>query len=300
MKAMIFNIQRYCIDDGPGIRTTVFFSGCPLHCFWCSNPESQSNLPQIAHNNSLCTRCGRCVDVCGHKAIVLCGKGVTIDRKKCNHCAACILVCAARALKIFGKQVSSEEVIGEVSKDATYYWNSGGGVTVSGGEPMGQATFVGQFLKHCKQIGLNTALDTSGYFDLAEEEEAILAHSDLVLFDLKHMDSKIHREITGVPNELILENARKIAAKRIPLIIRIPLIADINDSEDQIRATAAFTTGLPSVTEVNLLPYHRFGEGKYEMLDRMHELRKLKSPPVQQLMKLKGIVESFGIKCAVA
>lgn len=300
MKATIFNIQRYSTDDGPGIRTTVFFSGCFLHCLWCSNPESQSNRPQVAHNNSLCTRCGRCIDACSLQAIALSDNGVTIDRKSCNHCEACIVVCADRALKIFGKQISSAEIIDEVSKDAMYYWNSGGGVTVSGGEPMVQAIFVGEFLKHCKQLGFNTALDTSGYFNLTEEEEVVLAHSDLVLFDLKHMDSYRHKEITGVPNELILENAKKIAAKSIPMIIRIPLIPDINDSEDQIRYTAAFATGLPSVTEVNLLPYHRFGESKYEMLDRMYELRKLESPHAQHLAQLKNIVNSFGLKCEIA
>lgn len=297
MQAMVFNIQRCSIQDGPGIRTTVFFSSCPLRCIWCSNPESQSGLTLVAHNSSLCTRCGRCVEACNSQAIFINDKGLKIDRNKCDNCAVCVSVCYGGALKVYGREMSMEQVVEEVSKDEIYYRNSGGGVTVSGGEPLTQAAFVGEFLKRCRRLGYHIAIDTCGYFNIGEKEEYALNHCDLILFDLKHMDSSTHKKLTGVPNELILENAREISAKGIPLIIRIPIIPGINDAEDNIRAIATFAADIPGVEEVNLLPYHRFGVNKYFMLGREYELRDLEPPTAQHFKSLMEIVESFGFIC---
>jgi pyruvate formate lyase activating enzyme len=298
MKGMIFNIQRYSIDDGPGIRSTVFLKGCPLRCLWCSNPESQKYWPEITHRDISCKKCGRCVDVCEVQAISIDEEGVYINRETCTRCGKCVEVCPSETLKVMGREVSVEEVLLEIKRDMEYYRNSGGGVTVSGGEPLFQPEFTAALLKLCREAGIHTCLDTSGYGDASALDE-ILPYTSLVFFDLKHTDPVIHKELTGQSNERILHNLELIAAKEIPTVIRIPLITGLNDSEEQIAAMARIVVGTAKQMIVNLLPYHRYGMGKYKMLDRPYKLGELERPTEAKLHRAKEIFEFFGISCEI-
>lgn len=299
MNGLIFNIQRYSLQDGPGIRTTVFFKGCPLRCLWCSNPESQNSTPEIAHRNSLCNNCGRCLEVCEVKAISLIEKGIKIERERCNNCGKCVEVCTPGALKVFGQEVTVEGVFEEVRRDELFYRNSGGGVTVSGGEPLQQWQFVTALLKKCQAEGIHTCLDTCGYAS-PRALERVLDYVDLVLFDLKLVDSEAHRKVTERSNKPILRNVRTIAKRGIPVLIRVPLIPGVNDSEDNLRATAGFVSSLDDGrVEVNLLPYHRFGVGKYEMLDRPYLLSGLTPFADEEVQKRRQIFESLGLSCKI-
>jgi len=262
----VFNIQRYSIHDGPGIRTTVFLKGCSLRCFWCQNPESQAIRPELFFDKSKCTRCGRCVEVCPTGASSLSDKTSVIDRSICIGCGKCVEVCPNEARRLVGKYMTVDEVMQEVLKDRRFYENSGGGVTLSGGEPTTQLNFAVALLQRCKQQGLHTTLDTCGYAPWSTMEK-LLKYTDLVLYDIKHMDPVKHRQGTGESNRIILENARRIA-KRWPMRVRVPLIPGFNDSVDDVRAIARFVrTELGSV-EIDLLPYNKFGEAKFERLDK--------------------------------
>ena len=295
----IFNIQRFSVQDGPGIRTTIFMKGCPLACPWCSNAESQKTSSELAHIDSLCDGCGRCLEVCDPKAISLGDRGVTIDRELCDTCGRCIEMCAPSALKIFGREISVEEAFLEAKKDELYYRNSKGGVTASGGEPLFQSQFVSAFFKRCQAAGMHTTLDTCGYASRSSLED-VLEYTNLVLFDLKLIDNDAHIEITKVPSTPILDNAKVVAGSGIPMIVRIPLIPGLTDAEENIRAITRFVTELGSgVAAVNILPYHRFGLSKYEMLDREYELGELKPPSEERLNAIVGALESLNLDCEI-
>lgn len=296
--AIVFNIQKFSIQDGPGIRTTVFFKGCPLRCLWCSNPESQNSFPEVVHRNSLCTGCGRCVEACELEAVRLVEGGVAIERKKCTNCGSCVEVCAPKALHVYGTEMSVDEVLREVMKDKAFYENSGGGVTASGGEPLSQAEFVAELFERCKGAGVHTCLETCGFADFRDWAK-VLPFTGLVLHDLKLMDAAAHRKATGKSNEQMLANLELVAAAGVPLVIRIPIIPGINDSEESVRALARHVAGLTGVSEVNLMPYHRFGESKYENLDRRYRLSELTTPDDEQLDVLIRIFEESGVGAKV-
>lgn len=298
-KGIVFNIQRYSIHDGPGIRTTVFLKGCPLRCLWCSNPESQNSWPEVAHNDSLCNQCGQCLGVCDEQAISVDDKGIFINRKRCTNCGKCVEVCTPEALKIFGKKVSIEEVFKEVEKDVQFYRNSGGGVTVSGGEPLAQPAFVAALFRLCQDAGINTCLDTCGYAG-ASALEQVLPYTSLVLFDVKLSDPRAHRRWTKRSNERIIRNLRLVAMKGIATIIRVPLVPGFNDSDEELKGIARTVAGaLKGVGKVNLLPYHRYGVGKFKMLDRRYRLDSLARPKDAKLQRAKEIFGSFGFGCEV-
>jgi len=265
-QGIIFNIQRYSIHDGPGIRTTVFFKGCPLRCFWCQNPESQVLVPQTFFYRERCTRCGECVKVCPTGASHLLDTSSEIDRDKCITCGKCAEVCPNEARKPVGTYMTVDEVIREVLKDARFYANSGGGVTLSGGEPLLQPEFASALLEKCKFHGLHTALETCGYAPWSAVEQ-VLRNIDFVLHDIKHVDEKKHITGTGVSNRLIIENARKIARLK-PMRVRVPLIPGFNDSEQDILEIARFVRSELGAIPVDLLPYNKMGESKYKLLDR--------------------------------
>lgn len=294
----IFNIQRFSVQDGPGIRTTVFVKGCPLRCPWCSNPESQNSFFEIGHVDSLCDQCGRCLEVCEPKAITLAEKGIRIDREKCTNCAKCIPVCAQGALRLFGREVSLQDICDEIKKDVLYYRNSGGGITASGGEPLNQPELVAAIFKRAQEMGLHTTLDTSGYSTVSALE-TVLQYTDLVLFDLKIMDPGAHLAYLGVPNGPILRNARIIVEKGIPMIIRVPLIPTLTDTEENIREIARFVKELDPGLTVNLLPYHRLGVNKYRMLDREYQLSELRPIPEERLKEIVDYFEAYGLTCEV-
>jgi pyruvate formate lyase activating enzyme len=295
---IVFNIQRFTIQDGPGIRSTVFFKGCPLRCLWCSNPESQETFPEVGHNNLLCNKCGRCVKVCDVQAITLSDNGVIIDRKNCSGCLKCVEACILQALKVYGKEMSVEEVFQEVLKDKSFYQGSGGGVTVSGGEPLLQADFVANLFQRCQNESIHTCLETCGYASSGSWER-VLPYTNLILFDMKLINPAVHQEKTGKSNQNILNNLKFITGLGIPVIIRIPVIPGINDSKKDATETARYIAGFKGLLEVNLLPYHRFGESKYSMLDRQYSLSGLKPPESKALEELINIFESFNLNCEV-
>jgi pyruvate formate lyase activating enzyme len=293
---LIFNIQRFSIHDGPGIRTTVFFKGCPLRCRWCSNPESWNDFPEILTLDVKCTRCGRCRDVCPVGAIVVDQRERRIDRAVCNLCLECAEVCPTGAITVSGKWMTVAEVMQEVASDGLFYQNSGGGVTLSGGEPLMQWEFAVDLLKACQEQGFHTALDTSGYAEW-EVLEKVLEYTDLVLYDIKHMDPAKHREGTGKTNELILENARKTAAMRRTWL-RVPLIPGYNDSAENLTAIARFGREI-GAEKVSLLPYHIWGQGKYERLGRKYPMEGVPLPADEQIERCRQLVEESGAKATV-
>lgn len=297
-KGRIFNIQRFSIEDGPGIRTVVFLKGCPLRCPWCSNPESLNSFLEIGHIDTLCDHCGRCLEVCEPKAIRYAEKGIHIDRGKCTNCGACVPVCAANAMRLFGQDLSLEELLEELEKDSLYYRNSGGGITVSGGEVLVRPKFTAAILKECQEMGYHTAIETSGYGS-KKALDTVLEHLDLALYDLKIMDPARHLEVIGVPNAVILRNAKRVLEKGVPMIIRVPVIPGQTDTEENIRDIARFVKEeLDPGLSVNLLPYHRFGQNKYKMLDREYQLSEL-PPPDGRLGEIVDFFEASGLTCEI-
>jgi pyruvate formate lyase activating enzyme len=292
----IFNIQGYCIHDGPGIRTTVFLKGCPLRCLWCQNPESHSFHPELLFIEEKCTGCGSCVQVCPEKAIRLQGKVSQTDRRRCKSVGLCVDACPNEARAVIGRLVTADEVFKEIAADSLFYQESGGGVTLGGGEPLAQPEFTASILKRCRDTGFHTALDTCGYADWATTRE-VLRHVDLVLFDFKHMNPEMHKKYTGVSNEMILQNAEKIHHEMsIPMRARVAIVPGLNDSPENIEATARFIAErLSSVIPVHLLPYHRLGEAKWERLGRKNETAAIDTPGEQQLVKCRRIFDSFGL-----
>lgn len=294
----IFDIQRFSVQDGPGIRTTVFFKGCPMSCIWCSNPESQKRLPELLYRANLCCQCYRCIETCPNQAIqVLADGSLGLDRGICQGCGKCEEVCLNGARRITGKIMEVEEVMEVVMKDRDYYRKSGGGVTASGGEPTSQPAFLSELFRSCHVRGLHTTLDTCGYVDW-EILEPILDHVDLVLFDIKSIDEKLHKQLTGVSNEIVLNNARRTVGKGVPVIIRVPLIPDCTTSPENIRDIAEFALELDGV-EVNLLPYHKFGLGKYEALGMEYKLDGVEALKSGQVDNLAEEVRSHGVPVKV-
>ena len=277
MTGTIFNIQKFCINDGPGIRTTVFVKGCPLDCLWCHNPESKSTKPEIMYNAGKCVGCGRCVSACPLGLHTLSEEGHAFDRTRCISCGKCSDACYAGALELSGYTVTVEEVIAEVMKDECFYRNSGGGMTVSGGEPLAQFEFTYELLRAAKERGLHTCMETSG-FTSASRIERIAPLVDLFLFDYKITDSALHKKYTGVANDGIRENLRRIDALGAKSCLRCPIIPTINDNEAHFASIAEMANSLSHIEEIHIEPYHPLGSGKSEMLGRDYPLTGLTFP----------------------
>jgi pyruvate formate lyase activating enzyme len=288
---VIFDIKRFAVHDGPGIRTTVFFKGCPLRCVWCHNPESMKIQRQIVFFDNKCIGCGECYKRCKNGAVITTPEGRQYYRDKCTLCGTCVEYCYAEATVMQGKIASVDEVVDEVKKDIPFYENSGGGVTLSGGEPTMQPEFCIAILDACKKAKMHTALDTSGFVK-TEILKEIMKYVDLVLYDIKHTDPQKHKEWIGVSNELILYNLRQTNSMEIPIEIRIPTIPDINDSEENLSEVAKLVNSLNSVERVRLLPYHRLGEGKYSRLEMEYKLKGLESPNKARMEELVQILKS--------
>ena len=298
IQGWVFDIQRYSINDGPGIRTTVFLKGCPLICLWCDNPESQAQTPELLYLPSLCINCQRCVAACPTGATTVGSNGlIQIDRGLCQVCGKCVDACLTGARVIVGGLMTVEEVFEIASKDTLFYRNSGGGVTCSGGEPTHQPEFLKAFFSRCQEAGLHTALDTCGLVEW-ETLEDILEYVDLVLFDLKHMDSEAHRNITGVGNEIILGNLEK-ASKVKPVVVRIPLIPGYTDSKTNIEASGEFISRI-GISQVDVVPYHQLGVGKYERLGKKYALRDLDPISDERTEECIKILERYGLQVEIA
>jgi len=291
---IIFNIQRYSIHDGPGIRTTVFLKGCPLNCWWCQNPESQTDKQEMIFWEDRCIGCALCSINCPSGAISMKdGKPVT-NRNECIMCGKCSRICPARAREIMGSKVSVDDVIKEVEKDLIFYEESGGGATFSGGEPLSQSEFLGALLDGCKEKKIHTAVDTSGYVPW-KILERLNSKIDLFLYDLKIMDDKRHKKYTGVSNNLILENLKKLCLVHHNIFIRFPIIPGINDDDQNIREMGEFLSSL-KIAQINLLPYHFMGIDKYKRLERIYKLADIHSPSKEKLSDISTILRNFNLK----
>jgi len=292
--ALISNIQRFSTKDGPGIRTTVFFKGCPLRCLWCHNPETQSFKKEIMYSGENCVLCGRCAAACPKKAARVTENGIVTDLTVCTSCGKCAEVCYYNAREICGKSYTSEEVFEVIERDRAFYSESGGGATFSGGECMSQVDFLLEVLKRCKAFGIRTAIDTSGYAPW-ESFQKILPYSDLFLYDVKAADSALHERLVGVPNDLILENLKKLSDEGADILLRLPLISGMNASEEDVTKIAEITKNL-KLKGVNLLPYHDMGKYKYEKLDRAYEGDLMSTPSDGEMSHFKEIFEGRGFQ----
>jgi pyruvate formate lyase activating enzyme len=287
-EGLVFNIQRYSTSDGPGIRTTVFLKGCPLCCPWCHNPESMLGGPEVVIHESRCISCGSCLEVCPGDAALHSLQGERRD-SECTLCGRCVEVCPADARELAGRVMNVQALVDEVARDTVFFDDSGGGVTFSGGEPLAQPRFLIRSLELCRERGIHTAVDTSGFGSREHLLEAA-GHTDLFLFDIKMMDDERHRRFTGVPGEPILSNLRALAERHDVIWIRVPVIPGINDDAANLEATARLAASIPSVRRVCLLPYHRTGLGKFERLGRECRLTDL-APPTREHME--GLARSF-------
>ena len=296
-KGVVFDIQRFSVNDGPGIRTIVFLKGCPLSCLWCCNPESQRKEPDVMYDAKKCIGCGKCMKACQHGAIGP-GNETWVDRSKCVGCGECVNVCPTGALTLKGEVMTVSEVIHVLRRDAHYFRKSGGGVTLSGGEPLMQWKYARELLKACKAQGWDTAIETTGYGS-EEAIEAVIPYLDLVLLDCKSTDPVVHKRVTGVSNELIQKNARKIVSMANKVIIRVPTITTVNESEEVFHRIAEYAKSL-GVDTVHVLPYHTLGQSKYEMLGKAYAMGyEIKSLPREEAAVYQQIVESHGLKCMV-
>ncbi|MCH3964940.1 MAG: glycyl-radical enzyme activating protein [Clostridium sp.] len=295
IKACIFNIQKYSIHDGPGIRTVVFFKGCPLRCIWCSNPESQNREIEISHNRSSCIKCLKCIHCCNKNAIYLENDTIKIDNKKCVSCFDCINICPKNALKKEGSHLTLDYVFKEVLKDKVFYEESNGGVTLSGGEVLLQHEFASELLKLLRSENIHTAIETEGYAP-NKIFSKFIDNVDLLLFDIKHYDRQKHFKATAVYNDIILENLQTALNRKKDIIIRIPVIPGINsDLENAANFCNLFRT--LGVSRINLLPFHQFGQNKYEMLGRNYKLKDIPPLHEEDLMEYKKIFIRNGFDC---
>jgi pyruvate formate lyase activating enzyme len=300
-RALIFDIQDLSVQDGPGIRTTVFMKGCPLKCRWCANPEGQNPYPELMHINSLCKKSYNCISACPYQAVEKNNNGYPqFNRDLCKTCKTreCIESCPSRAIKFTGKYLSLDELIGRIKPNLSFYKNSNGGVTFSGGEPFLQTEFIKDFIEHTSSFGLSVGVETCGMFDWQEVCE-IADKFDFFYYDLKCLERELHKSYTGITNDVILtnlENLSKLCADKITA--SVPVVPGFNDTEIQIKAIAGYCTEL-GIKKLRLLPYHSLGENKYYDLGREYLMEKNLSVNQMQMQEFLNLVESKGIKCRV-
>jgi len=294
MKGYVTNIQRFSIHDGPGIRTTVFLKGCNLRCFWCHNPETLSPRPELQLFLDRCIGCGECFARCPQHTHVMEDGERRFLRELCQGCGICAETCYAEALVLVGDEMTVDEVMDQVLRDVPFYETSDGGMTLSGGEPLLQFDFCYALLERAKGENVHTAIETAANFAW-ERIAAILPVTDLVMMDIKLMDAERHRDATGVSNERILENARRLGESGLPLIVRTPIVPGVNDSADDVAAIAAFVAALPNLVYYELLPFHPMARSKYTSLDLDYRAKDLKSPPKEQMEALTRVASGFGV-----
>lgn len=294
-EGMIFDIKRYSINDGPGIRTTVFLKGCPLNCWWCHNPESQRGEPEIIYRVNRCRRCGACVRVCPQEALQLSSDGLVENRSRCDCCGMCAQVCYYGARERLGYSISVDALVSQIERDIPFFDQSSGGVTFSGGEPMLQPDFLNEALQACREGDIRTAVDTCGLADWSLFEK-ILPNVDLFLYDLKIMDNERHQRYTGAGNDLILENLEKLSRHCVPILVRIPLIPGINDDMDNLRKSAEFLSSLPHAVELELIGYHEIAQTKYDGLGMPYKVAGVKPPTKEALQHIVDVLSEYSLQ----
>jgi pyruvate formate lyase activating enzyme len=298
MHGIVTNIQRFSIHDGPGIRTTVFLKGCNLRCFWCHNPEDMNPQPEIQFFPERCIACAACMEACPNCAHLFEGERHLYHRDRCDACGTCIETCYAGGLVRVGEEKSVDEVMEEIHQDRPFYTSSGGGVTLSGGEPLLQIDFAYAILDRCRGEGIHTAIETAANFPW-ERMAAILPVVDLIMMDIKLMDSARHREATGAPNERILANAARLGREPQPIIVRTPIIPGVNDSVSEVRAIADFVAAMPNLCYYELLPYHPMAQSKYASLGLSYKAQSLATPSKAHMAELADAARERGIPVRV-
>ena len=289
----IFQIQRWSIHDGQGIRSTVFFKGCPLRCRWCANPESWNTTPEVLFFRDRCRACGRCIEACDRGAVTMDGDRAGFPSPaRCLGCGKCSTVCPAGARKLIGSTVTARDVLTVVRRDAVFYRESGGGITFSGGEPFAQPDFLRQLATACIGAGIDTAVETSGHFDW-EQVKDIFDFLDCVFVDIKHMDEDRHRALAGVGNRRILENIARLSRLESRIIARVPLMAGINDGDRNIEEMCHYLLRHTRVREVEILPYHSLGESKWAALGRA--VQSFTPPDATRIDEVKKILADLGM-----
>lgn len=296
-KGLIFDIQRYAIHDGPGIRTTAFLKGCPVRCQWCANPESQQSAPEISYLGNDCIHCGSCAQICPQKAVTVSENSHFIDRGACDLCGQCVNICPGEALQILGSYVSPAELFDEMATDHPFWKRSGGGITLSGGEPLAQPEFVLAFIKLCRENYVHTLIETCLHVPQNIIKDVLLQADDIIC-DIKIMDEDRHKAFIGVSNELILENLAFLLNSGKPVLVRIPLIPSINDDRDNLEATGVLLSANRHNVQLELLPYHRLGESKYARLGRTYGLADIVPPSDEDMDKAKRELLRFNIAMA--
>ena len=292
----IIKVQRFCIHDGPGVRSTVFFKGCPLHCKWCANPETQDANTQREFNRSLCIGCGNCVQVCSFGAVQIDVDGkASFSAQDCSDCMQCVEQCPSTALTSVGKRVTQEELIKEVLRDERYYARSGGGVTFSGGEPLLYPDFLTQVMSQLHEHGIHVLLDTSG-MACRESLEKVFPYCDEIYFDIKFVNATKHKQYTGISNEIILDNLVWLDENKVPVTLRFPLIPGINDAPEDLSALAELADKLNHYRGLWILPYHMFGVQKYKMLGIKYELDDIKPPSQERVKEIFDFLEANRVR----
>lgn len=297
-RGYVFNIQRFSVHDGPGIRTTVFLKGCPLSCVWCHNPEGIAPGPELVLSPRRCIECGECLVVCPQGLPAPGRTAVLQDLDACIVCGACAETCPSQARQIAGCEMTVAEVMAEVRKDRIFFDESGGGVTFSGGEPLWQPEFLRQLLRACREEGIRTAVDTCGLAPW-DDLESVAGVTDLVLYDIKHMDDHVHRRFTGVSNVQILANLRRLGALHRRIWVRVPVIPGVNDSPENLQAIGELAASLEGVEQVRLLAYHPLGEDKLRRQGKTSALEDVGRPTATQMQMLVNVVEAAGVSAAL-
>jgi pyruvate formate lyase activating enzyme len=291
--AVITNVQRYSLHDGPGLRTILFVKGCPLACLWCSNPETQKKAPEMLYSLNQCIACGSCTEVCSPGALRWEGEAVFFDASKCTDCGACAEECPTGAASMTGEEITLDDAVKRLEADAVFFRKSGGGVTISGGEPSVYPEFIRELLLRLKRLNIHTAVETCGYAEW-DRLRTTVKEADLVLYDLKVMDPELHEEYTGKDNGIILENGRRIVQLK-EVVFRMPVVPGYTDGEENFRAVAEYVRDLGKDNEVHLLPYHGFGTGKYLGLGRKYRIGEIEPPSDEEMERYRKIISGYHI-----
>lgn len=294
----IFDIKKFSLHDGPGIRTTIFFKGCPLSCIWCHNPEGISPKREIHYWEKRCISCYECANACAHKALSFSEGHRNHSPELCQGCGACAQTCPTEATKLVGTKVNIADLMQEITKDVIYYDQSGGGVTISGGEPLLQIDFLEALLTTCHDMGIHTAVDTSGHIPF-KYLRRIQPFTDIFLFDVKFIDPDSHLKFTGVSNELIIENLKKLIKSDSNVIPRIPIIPGINDNDENIQSTGRFLESLGKIQKVDILPYHNTAINKYVRMGNQYPLIDLETPSNERMAEIGRNLENYNLEVKI-